>query len=167
MSATQLVPERLTPELFEPFGEVIQKKSNSDVLMNSGRFERYLNLATIDTSASDGFTNIGIVSSRVATELPYRIQMVERHPLGSQAFVPLRRFSFVVVVAPAGDNVDPGELRAFRTDGEQGINYYRGVWHMPLISLEAGQDFLVIDRAGRGTNCDELQLQTSVTLTDR
>ena len=72
MSAVHLIPERLTPELFEPFGDVIQKKSDSDALMNTGRFDRYLNLATIDTLASDGSTNVGIVASRVATALRTR-----------------------------------------------------------------------------------------------
>ncbi len=93
---------------------------------------------------------------------------MERHPLGSQAFVPLAKISFVVVVAPAGEWVRAEDLRAFVTDGTQGVNYFRGTWHMPLIALEAGQSFLVIDRGDEGPdanpNCDEVLLGRPVTL---
>jgi ureidoglycolate lyase len=96
--------------------------------------------------------------------LPYRFDMVERHPLGSQAFVPLNGQRFVVVVAPPGESVEIESLRAFVTNGRQGVNYHRGTWHMPLIALEAGQEFLVIDRAGEGANCDPVVLSERVTL---
>jgi len=98
-----------------------------------------------------------------ATALPYCFDRIERHPLGSQAFIPLTPFSFVVVVAPAGESVERDDLRAFVTNGQQGINYRRGVWHMPLIALETGQDFLIVDRAGSG-NCEERVLDRPMTL---
>ncbi|HSD70292.1 MAG TPA: ureidoglycolate lyase, partial [Woeseiaceae bacterium] len=97
--------------------------------------------------------------------LPYRIEMVERHPLGSQAFIPLQRFVFIVVVGPAGESIAAEDLRAFASNGRQGINYLRGVWHMPLIALEAGHDFLVIDRIGGGANLDQVFLSETVILT--
>ena len=90
--------------------------------------------------------------------------MVERHPLGSQAFIPLSRSRMIVVVGPAGDRVDPADLRAFETDGLQGINYHRGTWHMPLIAFETGQEFLVIDRAGDSPNCEEFRFDEAVVL---
>jgi ureidoglycolate lyase len=90
--------------------------------------------------------------------------MVERHPLGSQAFIPLQRFVFIVVVGPAGEAIEAQDLRAFVSNGRQGINYHRGVWHMPLIALEAGHEFLVIDRIGEGANCDQVFLSDTVTL---
>jgi ureidoglycolate lyase len=71
---------------------------------------------------------------------------------------------FVVVVAPAGESVEPADLQAFVTDGRQGVNYRRGTWHMPLIAFETGQEFLVIDRAGDAPNCDEHTLDDSVLL---
>ena len=99
---------------------------------------------------------------------PVQPHLMERHPLGSQAFVPLAKISFVVVVAPAGEWVRAEDLRAFVTDGTQGVNYFRGTWHMPLIALEAGQSFLVIDRGDEGPdanpNCDEVLLGRPVTL---
>jgi ureidoglycolate lyase len=90
--------------------------------------------------------------------------MVERHPLGSQSFIPLQRFSFIIVVGPAGESIDATDLKAFVTNGRQGINYHKGVWHMPLIALEAGHECLVIDRVGEGANCDQVFLSDTVTL---
>jgi ureidoglycolate lyase len=81
--------------------------------------------------------------------------MVERHPHGSQAFIPLAPFSFIVVVAPAGEAVNATDLRAFVTNGTQGVNYHKGVWHMPMIAMEAGQEFLIVDRLPAKDNCEE------------
>ena len=66
--------------------------------------------------------------------------------------MPLSPFRFVVVVAPAGEIVEVDELQAFVTNGSQGVNYHKGIWHMPLIAFEAGQNFLIVDRAGGGSN---------------
>ncbi len=82
--------------------------------------------------------------------------MVERHPLASQAFYPLRDADWFIVVAPAGEAPDVGTLRAFHATGRQGVNYHRGVWHHPLLVLEPDHDFLVVDRGGPGENCDEV-----------
>jgi ureidoglycolate lyase len=92
--------------------------------------------------------------------------MVERHPLGSQAFVPLSPCRMVIVVAPPGEGVDPGDLRAFVTSGRQGINYHRGTWHMPLIAFDAGQEFLVVDRRADMPNCEQHELDVVVMLED-
>ncbi len=78
--------------------------------------------------------------------------------------MPLEPFRFVVVVAPPGESVEASDLRAFVTNGRQGINYRRGTWHMPLIAFEAGQRFLIIDRAGSGANCEEHVLDEAVLL---
>jgi ureidoglycolate lyase len=133
--------------------------------MNEARFERFDDMAKIDVDESDGgHVAISIVRCRTPTALPYRFDLVERHPLGSQAFIPLTPFSFVVVVAERGESVVPDDLHAFVTNGTQGINYYRGVWHMPLIALESGHSFLLVDRApGRG-NCDEVVFSDAVLL---
>ncbi|HEU0224695.1 MAG TPA: ureidoglycolate lyase, partial [Steroidobacteraceae bacterium] len=85
---------------------------------------------------------------------PLAIAMLERHPLGSQLVMPLSGEPFLVVVAPPGEVPDRQAVRAFLTNGRQGVNYRRGTWHHPLIALAAG-DFLVLDRAGPGPNCDE------------
>jgi ureidoglycolate lyase len=165
MSGPTLTPLPLTSERFAPFGDVIAASPTVRQAMNEARFERFNDLAKLNVDGKgDGRVSVSIARCRVATELPYRFDMIERHPLGSQAFVPLHGQRFVVVVAPAGESADIGDLQAFVTNGHQGINYHRGVWHMPLIALEAGQEFLIIDRAGKDPNCEERVLAERVTL---
>lgn len=161
MVGVTLRPVPLTRERFAPYGDVIEFTSDRRESMNESRFDRFNDLAEVDV---DERVAISIARSRAATSLPYRFDVVERHPKGSQAFVPLEPFRFVVVVAPPGESVEASDLRAFVTNGRQGINYRRGTWHMPLIAFEAGQRFLVIDRAGSGANCEEHVLDEAVLL---
>jgi ureidoglycolate lyase len=88
--------------------------------------------------------------------MPLRIRMMERHPLGSQAFIPMRGNPFLILVAPPGDDLKSSQLRAFISNGHQGVNYHRGVWHHPILALTDQDEFLVVDRAGSGNNCDEV-----------
>ena len=104
--------------------------------MNDARFERFDRLCSVDVGG--GEVAVSIATCRAPTRLPYRVDMVERHPLGSQAFVPLSPCRMIVVVAPPMESVDAGDLRAFETNGLQGFNYRRGTWHMPLIAFEQG-----------------------------
>ena len=163
MSGITLKPMPLTRERFAPFGDVIEVSPERREPMNESRFERFDGLAEVDVD-ENGQVAVSIARCRVATTLPHRFDVVERHPLGSQAFVPLTPARFVVVVAPPAASVEAGDLRAFVTNGRQGINYHRGTWHMPLIAFDAGQQFLVIDRAGATPNCDEHGLDESVLL---
>lgn len=167
MSETGAVlrPLPLTSERFAPFGDVIAASPGARQPMNEARFERFDDLARVNVDPrSGGRVAVSIARCRAPTALPYRFDMVERHPLGSQAFVPLSGQRFVVVVAPAGESVEIEALHAFVTNGRQGVNYHRGTWHMPLIALAAGEEFLVIDRAGEGANCDQLVLSDYLTL---
>ena len=158
-----LKPVPLTAERFAPYGDVIETSDSQRQAMNEARFERFDDLCDLDV---EGRLCVSIARCRTPTQLPYRFDTIERHPLGSQAFIPLAQTPFVVVVAPPLPSVDPGDLRAFMTSGRQGINYRRGTWHMPLIAFEAGQKFLVIDRAGDSPNCDEHVLDGSVLLVE-
>jgi ureidoglycolate lyase len=133
--------------------------------MNATRFERVDDLCRIEMS-DDGRVAVSIARCRVATSLPLRIDMVERHPLGSQAFVPLSPSKMIVVVAPPEESVEAADLKAFVTNGRQGINYHRGTWHMPLIAFDEGQEFLIIDRAADQPNCDEHTLDEPVMLVE-
>ena len=165
MSQLTLKPLPLTVARFAPYGDVIETSTGGMQVMNEARFTRFNDLARVDFDAgNDGHVAISIARSRSPTSLPYHFDMLERHPLGSQAFVPLAQFPFVIVVAPAGESVDPHDLRAFVTNGAQGINYRRGTWHMPLIAMAEGQEFLVVDRAPGGDNIEEVVLDEPVVL---
>jgi len=163
MAARTLTPLPLTRERFAPYGDVIDASQIDAQAMNDRRFERFDDLCKID--AGDGRVRVSITTSRTATELPYMIDLVERHPLGTQAFVPLSPCKMIVVVGPAGETIDDDDLVAFETNHHQGVNYARGTWHMPLIAFESGQRYLIIDRAGDEPNCDEHVLDEPVLLT--
>jgi len=161
--AISLTPEPLTRERFTPYGDVIEAALDKSAAMNAARFERFDDLCKIDI-AIGGHLAMSVARCRTPTALPLRVDIVERHPLGSQAFVPLQRSRMVIVVAPPGESVDAGDLRAFVTNGKQGFNYHRGTWHMPLIAFEAGQEFLVVDRGGAEANCEAYTLDDVVML---
>lgn len=148
-----LKAEPLTSERFAPYGEVIETSRGGSDAMNAAHFERFDGLCDVEV-INDGKVAVSIARCRTPTTLPLRLDMVERHPLGSQAFVPLSPCKMVLVVAPPGESIDASELRAFVTNGRQGFNYRRGTWHMPLISFEAGQEYLIIDRGGNEANCE-------------
>ena len=160
-----LVPKLLTSERFAPFGDVIESVVDRTAAMNAERFERFDDLCKLDM-ADDGRIAVSIARCRVATAMPYRLDMVERHPLGSQAFVPLGPSRMIVVVAPPEESVEASDLCAFVTNGRQGINYHLGTWHMPLIAFESGQEFLIIDRAADQPNCDMHSLDEPVMLVE-
>ena len=162
MEATRELPiAPLTREAFAPYGEVIEPGAASqDYAVNAGTAVRFDALAHVDTAAQGGRAVISIFRAQPRA-FPFEVAMLERHPLGSQAFVPLDpRLRYVVVVAD-----DPaGTLRAFLAERGQGVNYRRGTWHHPLIALDRGGDFLVVDRAGEGGNCEEARLAQSLRL---
>jgi len=159
-----LRPEPLTRARFAPYGDVVDASHDDVNSMNEARFERFDDLCKVDMAGGD--VAISVTRCRAATRLPLRIDMVERHPLGSQAFIPLTPCRMVVVVAPPGEAVDAHDLRAFVTNGRQGINYHRGTWHMPLIAFDAGQQFLIVDRRAGEPNCEQHDLDVVVMLED-
>ena len=159
-----LAIEPLTRESFAPFGDVIELAGAKQIPINLGTTIRYHDLANIDVETAGGRPVVNVFRGQPRT-LPFEVKMMERHPLGSQAFVPLTSKPYLVVVAPAGE-LERSRLRAFVTRGWQGVNYAKGVWHHPLIALREVSDFIVIDRGGEGTNLDEQVLPQSVWLTD-
>lgn len=159
----ELRPRPLTRERFAPYGDVVAADAARRAAMNHGRFERFDDLSVTDLPG-DGRASLSIARCRVATVLPYRIEMVERHPRGSQAFIPLTPCRLIVVVAPSGRDVEASDLQAFVSNGRQGVNYRRGTWHMPLIAFDVGQEYLIIERADDGPNCEEHWFDEAVLL---
>jgi len=147
----------LTREAFAPFGDLIEASDAAQhFTINAGNTERYHDLARIEPGA-DGRVIVSIFRGQPRT-LPFTVQMMERHPKASQAFIPMSGKPYLVVVATAGEPPTAGDLKVFLARGDQGVNYATGVWHHPLLALEAVCDFIVIDRSGPGHNCDEVQL---------
>lgn len=151
---TILSARPLSQEIFAPYGEVIETSGRESILINAGTSQRFDDLARIDVAAAGGRPRMSIFRAQAAAP-PYALWLMERHPLGSQAFVPLNGTRFVVVVAPAGAPPRADQLCAFLSDGRQGVNYARGVWHHPLLVLERAGEFVVVDRGGAEPNCDE------------
>lgn len=145
--------ERLTAEAFAPFGDIIQTTGNTFHHINACMVERYHDLAPVDVLDGDGRPGISLLVAK-PYELPLAVQQLERHPRSSQAFIPLSEQPFLVIVAPPGDTVGIDSLRAFVTDGRQGVNYRRGVWHHVLLAIGEMANFVAIDRIGNGPNCD-------------
>lgn len=154
MSTLRLEPAPLTAEAFAPFGDVIETAGHTPRSINQGTTQRHHDLARIDVGRDQGRPLLNIFVAQ-PPPLPLRIAMVERHALGSQAFVPLDGADFLIVVAAPGDDPKPGDLRAFLAGSGQGVNYAPGVWHHPLIALHRETRFVVIDRGAEEADCDE------------
>ena len=140
-----LAPEILTAENFSQFGQVISLEQKDFLIINNGYAKKYPDLATIDTQEHGGTTTVHIYVAK-KRQFPLQINMLEKHPFFSQTFIPKDNQPFLVVVAPASDEPNIRDIRAFISNGEQGVNYSRGVWHFPLISVKDGAQFIVIDR---------------------
>ena len=152
----ELTPEPLTAAVFAPFGRVIEASDAAVKLdINQGHAVRYDRLADVDVEEGGGTGAISLFRAQPLAEPVLKV--FERHPLGSQSFVPLGGRPYLVAVAPAGA-FDPAAVRVFRAEGHQGVHYAKATWHHFLLVLDADSDFLVIDRAGPGDNCDEIAL---------
>lgn len=151
-----LTAQPLSAEAFAPYGDVIAS-TGEPAPINQGKGWRFGDLATPDIDAEGGRAAISRMRC-LPESLPVPLRLMERHPLGSQAFVPLDGQRYVVVVAPAGEPPEVADLRAFLCRGDQGINYRRGTWHHPMIALDRECEFVEVHRAGPGTNCDEVPL---------
>ncbi len=143
----------LTQGAFERYGDVVEAEGAERFPTNAGYAERFHDLARIECSAQGGRPLLSIFRAKPFS-FPLRIQLMERHPISSQAFVPMGEARFLVVVAEPGKQPEPHELLAFLTNGRQGINYRPGTWHHPLATLTPA-DFLVVDRKGPGEGHDQ------------
>jgi len=148
MQKFQLAATPLTRDAFRPYGDVVETEGAEHFQTNAGYAERFHDLARIDCSAEGGRPLLSIFRAK-PFPLPLRVELLERHPISSQAFVPMGRAAFLIVVAERSTKPEPADLRVFVANGRQGINYRPGTWHHPLIAFTAA-DFLVVDRNGPG-----------------
>jgi ureidoglycolate lyase len=143
-------PKKITRKNFKKFGDVISTKKIKSININDGYAKRFNDLCRINTSSKKGSTIVSIFSAK-KRKFPMNIKMMEKHSLGSQAFIPMEETTFLVFVAPKGKKPNIKKLKSFIIPEQIGINYRRGIWHFPLISTK-NMNFLVIDRKGKGNN---------------
>ena len=143
-------PTKINRKNFNPYGDLISSDDIDCIDINAGYAKRFDNLANIDTLNDGGKTIVSIFSASKRT-FPMTIDMMEKHPLGSQAFIPMKETTLLSFVAPPGESPEISKIQSFIVPPKTGINYKPGIWHFPLISTE-DTNFLVIDRKGNGNN---------------
>ena len=143
-------PRPITKENFSKFGDMITTADIKPIEINKGYAKRFDGIANLNTTKNNGETTICIFSAQKRS-FPMKIDMMEKHPLGSQAFIPMKQTTFLAFVAPEGDKPDLNKIEAFIVPPEIGVNYNPGIWHFPLIATE-DMNFLVVDRKGSGDN---------------
>ena len=143
-------PKKITRGNFKQFGDLISTKKIKPININNGYAKRFDNLCKINTSTKKGNTIVSIFSAK-KRKFPMNIKMMEKHPLGSQAFIPMKESTFLVFVAPRGEKPNVKKIESFIVPKQSGVNYKPGIWHFPLISKRK-MNFLVVDRKGKGNN---------------
>tara|TARA_B100001971_G_C18000536_1_gene437085 strand:+ start:222 stop:716 length:495 start_codon:yes stop_codon:yes gene_type:complete len=143
-------PVKISRSNFSSYGDLISTDDIDPMNINEGYAKRFDNLANLDTSKDSGKTIVSIFSALKRT-FPMKIHMMEKHPLGTQAFIPMKETTFLAFVAPSGESPEIDKIQSFIIPPKTGINYKPGIWHFPLISTE-NINFLVIDRKGSGDN---------------
>ena len=155
-------PIPITKKNFLKFGDLISTIDLKPTIINEGFAKRFDNIAKIDTSQENGETVISIFSA-IKRKFPMKINMIERHPLGSQAFIPMKETTFLCFVAPSGEKPDLDQVESFIISPGLGINYSPGTWHFPLIATE-DMNFLVVDRKGSGKNLETQNIDEEILL---
>ena len=150
MKNSMIKPKLITKENFKKFGDMISTEDIKPLEINNGFAKRYDGIANLDTKKDNGESTICIFSA-LKRSFPMKIDMMEKHPLGSQAFIPMKETVFLSFVAPEGNKPDLARVEAFIIPKGIGVNYNPGIWHFPLISTE-DMNFLVVDRKGEGDN---------------
>jgi ureidoglycolate lyase len=156
-----LRPVPLKAAAFAPFGEVIDRHdARLGRAINGGTAARLDDVARVDASLEGAHVGIGLVRA-TARSMPFALECVERHPRGSQAFIPIAASRWLIVVAARGRPPTVDDLHAFVATGAQGVNYARGTWHHPLLVIERAAEFIVVDRVaddGSDDNCEAVDL---------
>ena len=150
MTSLIIKPKLISKENFKKFGDMITTSGIKPLEINDGYAKRFDGIANLNTKKGNGESTISIFSA-LKRSFPMKVDMMEKHPLGSQAFIPMKETVFLAFVAPEGDVPDLNKIESFIVPNGIGVNYNAGVWHFPLIATE-DMNFLVVDRLGDGDN---------------
>lgn len=161
MPSITIKAEPLSKEAFAPYGDVIEIAGAKNFGMNDDGLQRFYDLANVDIDYdAGGKVVLSITTCNKQDSMPFQMTCIERHPRGSQAFIPMNSSSpMIIAVTEPSDSVDLSKIKAFVSNGKQGVNYNKNVWHMPAICLDADQQFMIIDRGGKGDNCDLVDIK--------
>jgi len=158
-----LEPVPLSRDDFAIFGQVIELEGARQIPINQGLTTRFHDLFTLDCCARGGHPSVNVFRTE-PLPLPHKVEIMERHPLGSQAFWPLDAEPFLILVAPPGEDICADDLILFHTNGYQGVNFFRNTWHHFQIVTGSRRDFIVVDRAGPGENLQEQPVRGIATI---
>jgi len=150
MTSLIIKPKLISKENFKKFGDMITTSGIKPLEINDGYAKRFDGIANLNTKKDNGESTISIFSA-LKRSFPMKVDMMEKHPLGSQAFIPMKETVFLTFVAPEGDKPDLNKIESFIVPNGIGVNYNAGIWHFPLIATE-DMNFLVVDRLGGGDN---------------
>jgi len=150
MTSFIVKPKLISKDNFKKFGDMITTSGIKPLEINDGYAKRYDGIAHLNTQKDNGESTISIFSA-LKRSFPMKVDMMEKHPLGSQAFIPMKETVFLAFVAPEGEKPDLNKIESFIVPKGIGVNYNAGIWHFPLIATE-NMNFLVVDRLGGGDN---------------
>jgi ureidoglycolate lyase len=159
---SKIVIRPLASAEFAPFGDVLDCSGDPDKIINQGLCGRYHDRAALEFK--NGRAGISLFKAEPRM-LPLTLEMLERHPDGSQTFVPMSFDPYLVIVAADEDGV-PGCPLAFMTEQGQAINFHRNTWHGVLTPLGGPGLFAVIDRIGEGDNLEEYWFESPFLVTE-
>ena len=154
----RITAQPLTADAFAPFGDVIESEGQHSFHINDGNAQRFHDVTKAESTGDANHIGISLVDVN-PYKMPLSITLMEKHPKGSQAFMPLDNEPFLVMVAPRGPAIKIEEIQAFITNGRQGINYHTDSWHHPLVSLKVAQRFIIVDRISKDDNCDLFHIE--------
>lgn len=160
----RLIAKPLSVEDFAPYGDVIDTQtSKNSFKINYGLTTRFHDLGKIDVEEKDGKAGFSIFKAQAA-QLPHSVKVMEYHPFGSQLFYPLSQNPFLILVAPPSETIALNALELFISNGKQGVNYHKGVWHHYLLPLEKTSEFIVVDRIANDNNCIEEEVNRQLII---
>lgn len=161
---TELIAQPLSKSAFANFGEVIELEGATQMTINDGLTTRFHDLFTIDVANHHGKPIVSMFHT-TPLPLPHRVRVMERHPHGSQAFLPTDELPFLVLVAAAvapSTAITAADLSLFITNGKQGVNFYKNTWHHYQIVLGTPRNFIVVDRGATDKNLEEMAIEEEV-----
>ena len=144
--------KKITKKNFLQYGQLISTNDIESKKINKNTTNSFYDLVDIEVFGHDKKIRVNIFKAK-KRNFPLKIDMLENHPLGSQAFIPLQKTNFIVVVAPIAPKPDINLIEAFYLSSEEGVNFKAKVWHFPLIAIQ-DSNFLIIDKKVEKNNLE-------------